>query len=190
MTKKVYGIAINDVPGSSIHSKAIYTAWYGMLTRCFSFGYQEKYPTYKGCTIHPEWIRYSAFHGWASAHHRDGMHLDKDILVPGNKHYSPDTCVFIPHWLNSFVSNMKKKQRDLPMGVHRSRKRFGARFGCRDTGVFIGSFVTAEEAGAAYMAYRGPEIAKRIKIYQDSEHSDDRVVNALIKLFLTDECHG
>lgn len=190
MTKKVYGVATNDVPGSTMHSKAIYTAWYGMLTRCFSAAYQEKYPTYKGCTVTPEWMKYSAFHDWAILRHHDGMHLDKDILVPGNKHYSPDACVFIPHWLNSFVSNMKKKPRDLPMGVHRSKKKFGARFGCRETGVFIGSFGTAEQAGAAYMAYRGPEIAKRIKIYKDSENSDSRVVKALVELFRADECAG
>lgn len=190
MTKKVYGVAYNDVPGSSMQSKAIYTAWYGMLTRCFSEKYRQKYPTYSECTVAAEWLKYSEFYDWAVWQHHDGMHLDKDILVPGNKHYSPDTCVFIPHWLNSFVSNMKKKPRDLPMGVHRSRNKFGARFGCRGTGVFIGSFATAEEAGAAYMAYRAPEIAKRIQTYKESEYSDSRVVSALLDLFLADECAG
>lgn len=190
MPKKVYGVGINDVRGSSIHKKEIYTAWYGMLTRCFSESYKKRYPTYAFCTVDPEWLRFSAFHDWAILHYRSGMHLDKDILIPGNKHYSSQSCVFIPHWLNSFVSNMKKKPRDLPMGVNRSRGRFGARFGSRGTGVFIGSFETAEQAGDAYMAYRIPEIKKRITAYQNSENADCRVVSALIKLFFADECSG
>lgn len=190
MTKKVYGVAVNDIRGSTADSKQIYTAWYGMMTRCFSEAYQEKYPTYKGCTVHHEWLTYSNFHYWALVNYQDGMHLDKDILHPGNKHYCPDRCVFVPHWLNSFVSNMKKKPRDLPMGVHRSRNKFGARFGSRSTGVFIGSFETAEQAGAAYMAYRRPEIERRIRSYEALENSDSRVVSALVKLLLADECAG
>lgn len=188
MTKKVYGVALNDVPRSTMTNPGIYTAWHGMLTRCFSLKYQNKYPTYVGCTIDPAWMNYSGFYSWAIENYREGLHLDKDILLSGNKHYSAETCVFIPHWLNTFVSNMKKKPRDLPMGVHRSRKKFGARFGCRDTGVFIGSFATAEEAGSAYMTYRRAEIEKRIRDYRDSEYSDGRVVRALIDLFLADEC--
>lgn len=40
--------------------------------------------------------------------------LDKDIAFPGNKVYSPDTCVFVPRSLNSLF---KAKSGELPIGV-------------------------------------------------------------------------
>lgn len=43
-------------------------------------------------------------------------HLDKDILVAGNKIYSPETCLFVPNRINSLLIRGVKTG-PLPLGV-------------------------------------------------------------------------
>lgn len=69
-----------------------YTAWYNMLTRCYYDRYLEKFPTYKGCAVCDEWHNFQNFAEWFSNRHKPGLVLDKDILIDGNKTYSPSTC--------------------------------------------------------------------------------------------------
>jgi hypothetical protein len=119
------------------------------------------------------------------------MCLDKDILLPGNKHYSPELCAFVPKWLNAFISNMKQKDRgELPMGVQKYGNRFIARFGCRGTAMYLGSFMDAESAHAEYLAVRKVEVAKRIDTYSKMPGAIADVVAALVYLLDADERPG
>ena len=43
--------------------------------------------------------------------------MDKDILVKGNKVYSPDTCRFVPQYINSLLTNAAAIRGELPCGV-------------------------------------------------------------------------
>ena len=36
-----------------------YRKWVDLLKRCYSDKYRTKYPTYKGCTLEPEWLYFS-----------------------------------------------------------------------------------------------------------------------------------
>lgn len=104
--KLVYGVGVNDsekptrVNGVLIPS---YTRWTDMLKRCYSGNELARRPTYVSCSVHPDWFSFSAFDEWFTSHYVDGYHLDKDLLVLGNKVYSESTCIFVPQWLNSFV---------------------------------------------------------------------------------------
>lgn len=86
-----------------------YVAWYGMLTRCYSTKYQEKHPTYLGCSVCQEWLHYPAFKYWFDLRYKEGYELDKDIKVEGNKLYSPETCLLVSHAENMKHANMNKK---------------------------------------------------------------------------------
>lgn len=45
------------------------------------------------------------------------MCLDKDILIKGNKIYSPETCVFVPKTINSLFAKRQRDRGLLPIGV-------------------------------------------------------------------------
>jgi len=36
----------------------------------------------------------------------EGKHLDKDILIPGNKIYSPDRCIFVSSLINLLIDKV------------------------------------------------------------------------------------
>ena len=99
-TASGYGVGITgletirDENGELLDS---YICWRDMLRRCYSAKYQEKQPTYKGCRVCDDWLYYSNFKNWYDKSYYEvenkTSQLDKDILIKGNKVYSPDTCV-------------------------------------------------------------------------------------------------
>ena len=56
------------------------------------------------CSVYEGWHNFQNFAKWYEDNYyeieEEQMHLDKDILVKGNKVYSPDTCVFVPETIN------------------------------------------------------------------------------------------
>ena len=98
----VYGVGTNDAwymiettAGGETYCCGYYQRWVAMLRRCYSKQMHRKFPTYKDCTVCDEWITFSNFRKWMETQDWQGKELDKDILFPGNKHYSPDNCVFV-----------------------------------------------------------------------------------------------
>ena len=94
-----------------------YRAWRGMLSRCYSAKYQEKQPTYIGCSVSEEWLTFSNFKAWMEKQKWEGMHLDKDLLIEGNKIYSADTCVFVSPLVNTFINDQMAKRGEWLIGV-------------------------------------------------------------------------
>ena len=70
----------------------VYSAWHSMLQRCYV---KHSNPTYTGCTVVKEWHNFQVFAKWFEENYIEEYHLDKDIKVPGNKVYGPDTCIFV-----------------------------------------------------------------------------------------------
>ena len=91
------GVGKHKPSVNGIHTPE-YTRWYNMLIRCYNKEYQEKFPTYKGCTVCDHWHNFQNFAEWFYDNYpRDGdiYHLDKDIRTDGNKEYSPLSCLFV-----------------------------------------------------------------------------------------------
>lgn len=98
-----------------------YNTWKHMLVRCYNKKFKEKYPTYNDVTICKEWLCFQNFAKWYEENYYEiegeKMQLDKDILVKGNKIYSPETCVFVPQRINELFTKSNKVRGDYPIGV-------------------------------------------------------------------------
>lgn len=90
---------------------ASYTKWLSMMYRCYDDKYHKQYPTYQSCEVCEEWQNYQNFAAWCHENYPEGfadLHLDKDILVDGNKVYSPETCIFVSATENIVKSSAKE----------------------------------------------------------------------------------
>lgn len=102
LQKTVYNIGYIGVGKyNTSDNLVLYDKWSGILRRC----YDKKHPTYKDATVCEEWKCFQVFAEWYEENYKpetmEGWHLDKDILVKGNKTYSPETCCFVPQEINS-----------------------------------------------------------------------------------------
>lgn len=121
-----YGVGINDSE-DFVKNDYDYVIWNGLLKRVFCKKYHKKTPTYLESSVCDEWLVFSKFKqdiakmkNYDKAVSQQGWVLDKDILVKGNKHYSPETCAFVPVEINTFFGGAVKAHsanKDLPIGV-------------------------------------------------------------------------
>lgn len=150
----VYGIGINDADcivndmGKQLTS---YHVWADILYRCHTTKGRINCPAYTDCYICEEWKRYSNFKRWFDNNYIEGYQLDKDILVKGNRVYSPDTCCFVPNDINMLFAKSKRK-RGYPTGVHKHSQcnRYAAQMSVGNQNQYLGLYKTIEEAFAAY----------------------------------------
>ena len=127
-----------------------YTTWNGMLERCYSKRSLVKHPTYKDVTVCEEWHNFQVFAEWYENSHINSWQLDKDILVKGNKIYSPETCCFVPHEINTLFIKQNNNRGKYPIGVHKANTKFKATMNVNGKVVRLGTFNTPEEAFQAY----------------------------------------
>lgn len=106
---------------NKIHTKE-YDCWHDMFKRCYDKKYHKKYPTYENCKVCSEWHNFQNFGDWFNENYYEAddeiMCLDKDILVKGNKIYSPETCIFVPIKINSLFTKRQNYRGKNPIGVH------------------------------------------------------------------------
>lgn len=145
--KLVMGRGVNDAPFPTSLAMQSYRLWNNILSRCY--GVRTKANVcYEGCEMDPSWFSYMTFVEWYDAHHRDGWELEKDLLVPGNKVYGPDTCVFVPHYLNLAITKLDSKGYSVDKRL--KIKPYIVMIG--DT--YIGGYATPEEAWEAWAIAR------------------------------------
>lgn len=92
-----------------------YKSWLRIIKRCYNEKSLFESPTYYDCSVSEDWKYLLDFKDWYDVNYVDGWHLDKDVLVVGNRVYGPKSCAFIPYYVNNAIINKAKK--DLPWGV-------------------------------------------------------------------------
>lgn len=137
-----------------------YNKWLAMIKRCCDSNFKIKYPTYKECKVCEEWLEYSNFKKWHDENYYEiedeKTHLDKDILIKGNKVYSPKTCVFVPQRINTLFTKSNKRRSNLPIGVKKDKNAYVAQcsIGGNKNKKYLGRFETSEEAFNSYKQFK------------------------------------
>ena len=203
MNKLVYGVGINDLgykthvqeeltkDGGKRIMKSVfrckyYAVWTSMLARCHSKKSLESRPTYIDASVCSEWLYASEFKKWMEKQEWHDKCLDKDIISPGSKLYSPDTCAFVLQATNSFVVANDASRGKYPIGVNLCKRTSKYQARCKNlfTGKLehLGYFSTPGEAHEAWRK-RKHELAQLVA----NTESDPRVVEALKKRYSFEE---
>ena len=175
----IYGIAINNADYKvkpTINGKRTtcpyYRTWFNMIQRCYSTSFHKKWPTYAECSVTNEWLHFLTFKIWMEKQDWKGKHLDKDIMIPGNKIYSPDTCVFVSPRINTLLVDCKASTGKHPKGVrfNKADGKFIASMRVFGKSRYLGRFNDPDEASKAYRK------AKRLHLLETAYcESDFRV---------------
>ena len=155
----VYGVGVLGTkypPTISGRNTKEYDLWKSMLRRCYSDNSKKNRPTYEGYEVSDKFKSYEYFYEWCHSQIGfgvEGWHLDKDLLVKGNKVYSESTCVFLPSEINSLLVKHTPSRGKHPIGVswYSKSKTFIAQVNKnKGKSENLGYFTTELEAFNAY----------------------------------------
>ena len=180
----IYGVGNNDTDlktktkdanGKEIKN-VYYRYWHDMLRRAYDPEYSKLYPTYEGVTVCDEWLKLSNFIAWMNQFEFEGKNLDKDLIFPTNKLYSPENCCFILPKINSFLTSIKTQTdtNNLPSGVrwHKTHQKYHVQISVNNKSVHLGYFTDVNEAEIRYLT----EKIKLLKELQlELEGTDDSI---------------
>lgn len=176
MSRLVYGVGVYEKGEytSSVNNRLTreYLTWVNMIRRCYCPKNLSRRPSYAGCSVDPRFHEFQRFMAWAENQvgaFADGFHLDKDLLMKGNRVYSPDVCIFLPQRINSALVSQAKARGKLPLGVRKSKfGRFFAR-GRFDNKreVCLGTYDTIDEAFSAYRLAKRQECRRLAEQFKD-----------------------
>lgn len=142
-----------------------YDCWKSIIERCYDEKKREKYKSYYRISeICEEWKNFQNFAEWYCQNQYEideRLHIDKDILYPGNKIYSPYHCLLVPQRINMLFLN-KRNKRGLPNGIRKEGDKYLAKYNQEDLGVTN----TVEEAFELYAKRKKEEIVKIANEYK------------------------
>ena len=147
----------------------VYNTWKDMLRRCYDDTWHIKKPTYKDCEVCNEWLNFQVFAEWYEKNYYEVpcevMQLDKDILIKGNKLYSPETCVFVPNKINMLFVKHESRRGEYAIGVSGNASWCNKGIG---RPVYLGTFSSENEAFKSYKQNKESyikQVANELKKY-------------------------
>lgn len=186
MKKLVLGVGINDADyavcngaGTGRKTCPLYVRWSKMLNRCYNPYYINERMTYIDCYVCSEWLTFSKFKEWMENQDWHGKHLDKDIIIPGNKVYSPEACAFVMPDTNNFIlTTGNTKDDNVGARFDKSLNKWRCGISINGKEKKLGTFNTEQEA---LSVYRKAKYERALVICENE--TDHRVKEALINRF-------
>ena len=183
-------IGVGNYRTGTKHRTPIQYVWHGMIERCYSEKLSYMHPAYYGkVTVCEEWHNFQTFGKWYDNNFYDigegRMHMDKDILEPGNTIYSPDTCIFVPQRINELFTIRNRKVDGLPQGITITNAgKYHALYG----GLNLGTYNTLEEAFVKYAEEKENTIKEVAEEYKS--RIPLKLYDAMMKYKVTYEIHN
>lgn len=151
----------------------VYNVWHNMIKRCYNHKYHEKQPTYINCSANEGWHDFQNFGCWDKDNYYkiedERMELDKDILCKHNKIYSPNTCIYVPHAINSLFTKSDKSRGESVIGTSLYKGKYQVQCWLinpktgKSKREYLGRYETQEKAFEVYKYYK----EKNIKMVAD-----------------------
>lgn len=186
MAKLIYGIGFNSKGRHKTKTTGemtrVYYSWCNMLRRAYCPKLHARHPTYIGCEVDKEWHDFQEFAEWFENHEysNHGYQLDKDLLIPSNKIYAPDRCVFVPRQLNTLLNDSGAMRGQYPQGIrfYKNTNRFRASININGKKQHLGYFDCPNEA---YMVYRK---AKEANVKRMALEWQDRIADNVFQALM------
>lgn len=174
-----------------------YKTWIQMLRRCFSEKEKNRKPTYKDISCCNEWLLYENFYEWLHSqpnfdkwYNGNRWAIDKDILIKGNKIYSPNTCCLVPHNVNALFLKHDAARGGLPLGLTKHGKNIQVWCNNPFNGKCepLGTYSTIEEAFKVYKLHKEDIIRQVAEIEYMNNNITKQCYNAMLnyKVEITD----
>ena len=153
----------------------VYTTWTNMIKRCYDPYEINRHLTYIDSYVCDEWLCFQNFAEWFYNNYyeipNERMCIDKDILIKGNKIYSPETCLIVPNRINVLFIKCDKSRGKYPIGVCFYKNKFMCQ--CRiyennkQKQKYLGLYNTPKEAFLAYKTFKELYIKQVADEYKD-----------------------
>lgn len=170
---------------STTNAQALYN---NVIRRCDKDSiFVERFPTYTACSF--DFVDFQDFAEWCNSSsgymNKDDAGkvwcLDKDVLIPSNKSYNPETCCFVPQYVNNSLL-FGSAESIHPIGVSKiggRSKRYAARCTSLEGRKHIGSFPTPMSAHHAWQLAKIQHLKEVIYKYSCETSVRKDVVEAL-----------
>lgn len=163
--KSVFGIGYigygkHKASIKSKHTKC-YSTWRGMLQRCY-YQYNKFNSTYKDIKVCEEWYNFQNFGDWFEENYVEDWQLDKDIICPDCKIYSPETCCFVPQEINCLFKEQKETT-----GTTKIRNKYKSQIGINKIHKHLGNFNSLDDANKIYKKEKKKYILNIVEQYKD-----------------------
>ena len=199
----IKGIGIRDVPDQicrKVNGKIVwrcpyYKRWNKLLDRCYVEINLKDNPTYTDVVVCDEWLKFSNFKMWMKDQKwelGDGttLHIDKDLLIRGNKIYYPDGCTFLHPKVNNFMTECKNGKSFDKIGYKKRVYATGnVRFQARCCNPFRGGSREADSLGCfdteveAHLAWKTRKLHYAKLLVQKGYTLSEKQSVALIKRY-------
>lgn len=177
--KPMFGRGIIDVDYVT-HTKQgtcpYFIRWRNMFDRCYNENRSDRNLSYSSCEVCEDWYSFKSFRDWMTGQNWQDKHLDKDLIVKGNKIYHPSRCLLIDRELNMFLSNISN-YKGYTKAKNR-KKKYRVQISVNGKNNYVDSFYTKEEAIECYKDAK----RKLIQEWANKYKLDNIIYNALIRL--------
>lgn len=163
--------------------------WNSILSRCNPNGAeQKKNAAYRG-TVN-KFKDFQSFADWCQSQHGylysdNGEYwpIDKDLIQPGSKVYSEETCCFVSKMVNTVLLSCKAARGDYPVGVHKDpdSKSFIAQCSGH-VPRRLGAFNTPVEAHKAWQKAKLGQLTKTLEDVRLGTRAVEALNNMITKI--------